>query len=63
MSQHIIHKHSNEVIDDAAKAPEADSIMHGELAVNYAAGNESVFMKNTDGDILPIYPLGGGVSR
>ena len=47
---HIIHKNS----DVANKAPNAEVISNGEIAVNYADDTERMYIKNTSGKIIPF---------
>ena len=47
---HIIHKNS----DMANKAPNAEVISNGEIAVNYADDTERMYIKNTSGNIIPF---------
>ena len=48
--KHIIHKSS----DVADKAPNAEVISNGEIAVNYADDTERMYIKNTSGKIIPF---------
>ena len=48
--KHIIHKNS----DVANKAPNAEVISNGEIAVNYADDTERMYIKNTSGKIIPF---------
>ena len=47
--EHIQHLRSNEVVNGQPKAPAANNLLDGEIAVNYAAGNETLFIKSSDG--------------
>ena len=47
---HIKHKNS----DVANKAPNAEVISNGEIAVNYADDTERMYIKNTSGKIIPF---------
>ena len=47
--EHIQHLRSNEVVNGQPKAPTANNLLDGEIAVNYAAGNETLFIKSGDG--------------
>ena len=48
--KHIKHKNS----DVADKAPNAEVISNGEIAVNYADDTERMYIKNTSGKIIPF---------
>ena len=52
MANKIIHKHSSVITDGQAKLPDKDQLEYGELAVNYAAGVETISLKNTEGQIV-----------
>ena len=40
----------------SGKTPTADQLQWGEVAVNYAAGGERLFMKNSSGDVISFLP-------
>ena len=48
---------SNEVVNGKAKEPTPDKLGYGEIAVNYADGYESLFIKNDSNDIIKM-PFG-----
>ena len=48
--KHIKHKNS----DVANKAPNAEVISNGEIAVNYADDTERMYIKNTSDEIIPF---------
>ena len=48
--KHITHKKS----DVANKAPKAEDLANGEIAVNYAKDTERMYIKNTSGEIIPF---------
>lgn len=48
--EHIKHKNS----DVANKAPNAEVISNGEIAVNYADDTERMYIKNTSDEIIPF---------
>lgn len=48
--KHIIHKNS----DMADKAPNAEVISNGEIAVNFADDTERMYIKNASGKIIPF---------
>ena len=47
---HITHKKSN----DTDKAPKAEDLANGEIAVNYADDTERMYIKNASGKIIPF---------
>lgn len=47
---HITHKKSSV----AGKAPNAENILDGEIAVNYANDTERMYIKNASGEIIPF---------
>ena len=48
----LIHLRNNQVVDDAAKQPSADSLEYGEIAINYKKGKELLFIKNDQDEIV-----------
>lgn len=50
--EHIIHKHSDVVTNGQPKLPTSSQIEYGELAINYAKGNETIAMKNSNNEIV-----------
>lgn len=54
--EHVIHKNSNVVNEGSPKLPLAENIEYGEIAVNYAAGSETVSLKNSNNDIITFLP-------
>lgn len=51
---HIIHKNSSErnTGNNGPKIPEANDIEYGEIAINYDKGNETLFIKNNEDEIV-----------
>ena len=47
-------KRSNVLDGGEAKAPSADQLEYGELAVNYAASDPTIFLKNSNNVVIPI---------
>ena len=47
-------KRSNVLDGGVAKAPTAEQMSFGELAVNYAAADPTIFLKNSAGEIIQI---------
>lgn len=54
MGNTILHKKSCSVIDGVGRIPSPDIIMHGEIAINYANGYETIFIKNDNDEIVGI---------
>ena len=52
--QHLLHVRSNQLVDGKAKAPTAEQIGYGEIAVNYAPGYETLFVKNSGDTVVGI---------
>lgn len=58
--QTIIHLHSSGTTNNSATAPSSSAIEYGEIAVNYNAGNETLFIKNSSNEIVSFTPSGSG---
>ena len=54
--EHIIHKNSSVVIDGSPKIPTSGQIEYGEIAINYAADNETISLKNSSNQIVTFSP-------
>jgi len=54
--RHVQHIRSNVVNNGQPKLPVSDSILYGEIAINYAKGHETLSIKNDNGDIVTIHP-------
>ena len=52
MANKIIHKHSSVITDNKAKLPTSEQLDYGELAVNFAAGVETISLKNNEDEIV-----------
>ena len=52
--EHLIHKRSSLVIENEPKLPTSEQIEYGEIAVNYAKGHETLSIKNSDNEIVPL---------
>ena len=48
----LIHLRNNQVVNDAAKQPSADSLEYGEIAINYKKDKELLFIKNDQDEIV-----------
>ena len=46
------HLRNNQVVNDAAKQPSADSLEYGEIAINYKKDKELLFIKNDQDEIV-----------
>jgi hypothetical protein len=49
-------KRSNVLDGGVAKAPTPEQMEYGELAVNYAASDATIFLKNSDNQVISFYP-------
>lgn len=52
MGNKILHKRSASLIDGKAKLPLSTDLDYGELAVNYAKGQETILLKNNENNII-----------
>ena len=53
MANKIIHKHSSVITEDGKpKLPNQDQIEYGEIAINYAVGEETISLKNSSNQII-----------
>lgn len=50
----VLNKRSNAVINGLPKAPSSGDVEYGEIAINYAASAETLFIRNTNDDIVPF---------
>lgn len=50
MPRHLQHIKSSQV----NKAPQASDLLYGEIAVNYAKGSETLYVKNSTNEIVPF---------
>ena len=48
----VCHKRSSVITDGIPKQPTAGQIDYGEIAINYADGNERLFIKNSSNEII-----------
>lgn len=48
----VICKHSTDVVDNAPKRPSSSVFEIGEICLNIADGYESLFIKNSDGEVI-----------
>lgn len=51
-NRHLVHLHSNVVTNGEPKKVNSDLIKYGEIAINYASGNEQIQMKNVNNEIV-----------
>ena len=50
----VLNIRSNQIVDGAPKSPTSEQIQYGEIAINYAAGVETMFTKNSDNEIVSL---------
>lgn len=55
--RHVQHVRSKVVVNGQPKLPSSDSIIYGEIAINYAKGYETLSFKNDDEEIVSIHPI------
>lgn len=53
-NKHLIHARSNATVESGTqpKLPEADRIQHGEIAINYHKGMETISLKNDNNEVV-----------
>lgn len=51
-TEHVIHIHSKQVIDNKPKLPTYDKLAEGEIAVNYGENVETLSIKNESGTVV-----------
>ena len=51
MGKSILHKRSSVVTNGEAKLPQPSQLEHGELAINFASGDETISIKNASNNI------------
>ena len=51
-NRHLLHVRSNQVTNNEPKLPQSSDIRYGELAINYAKGNETISLKNSNDEIV-----------
>ena len=55
MATTILHKRSNALLEDGTpKIPSADQFQQGEIAINYAAGLETLSTKNSNSEVVTV---------
>ena len=47
----IYNKRSSDIVDDFPKLPQPEQLEYGEIAINYAAGHETISLKNNEDEI------------
>ena len=52
--KHLLHVRSNQLIEGKPKLPTIDDIDYGEIAINYADGNEKISIKSSSDNIRTI---------
>lgn len=54
MGQYVKNKRSSAVIDGTPKLPAASGLSYGEIAINFAAGYETISIKNANDEVVPF---------
>ena len=54
--KHLIHLKSRVAENNQPKAPLAEDLNYGEIAINYLDGKERIFIKNSSDEIVGFYP-------
>lgn len=57
-----IKRHISHLKSSGSTAPLADNLIDGEIAVGYGKGNEALYIKNSDGEIVTFLSSGATVS-
>ena len=52
LATHVQHLHSNTITNGQPQAPSANDLLEGEIAINYADGHETMFIKNDNNEIV-----------
>lgn len=55
----VYNKSSKAIVDGKPKSPTPEQLEFGEIAINYAKGHETIFFKNSQGEVIP-YKTGEG---
>ena len=48
----VLHKRSNQLVEDAPKLPTPEQLEYGEIAINYASEKETISIKNANNEIV-----------
>ena len=48
----VLHKKSNVLVNGEPKLPSASTLQYGEIAINYAAGGETLSIKNSADEVV-----------
>ena len=51
-NRHLLHVRSNQLVNNEPKLPQPSDLKYGELAINYAKGNETISLKNSEDNIV-----------
>ena len=51
-NRHLLHVRSNQLVNNEPKLPQPSDLKYGELAINYAKGNETISLKNSEDEIV-----------
>lgn len=52
MAKHLLHLKSSQLNEGKPKLPTPDTLSYGELAINYAANNETISLKNSNNEVV-----------
>ena len=52
MAKHLLHLKSSQLNEGKPKLPTPDVLSYGELAINYAANNETISLKNSNNEVV-----------
>lgn len=50
----VLNKRSKELVDGSVKAPTPENLNYGEIAINYKKGNETLFIKNDENEVVSL---------
>ena len=50
----VLNKRSKELVDGSVKSPTPENLNFGEIAINYKKGNETLFIKNDENEVVPL---------
>lgn len=54
--RHVTHSKSNVVYETGPKLPSPERLQYGEIAINYAAGNETISLRNSSNTVTAFKP-------
>lgn len=50
----VLNKRSKELVDGLVKVPTPENLNYGEIAINYKKGNETLFIKNDENEVVSL---------